>query len=60
MVAFFSFVSWLRVVVNEWVPVCGGGGFVSFRVGGMWRQRDGRDVTSEYMTRDIKSERARP
>ena len=59
---FFGFVSELRVVVNEWVCLCvgGGGGSVIFRVGGGWRQRDGRDVTSECVTRHMQSERARP
>ena len=59
---FFGFVSELRVVVNEWVCLCLWGGLVlcNFVLGGVWRQRDGRDVTSECITRDMQSERARP
>ena len=57
-----GFVSGLRVVVNEWVCFCvyGVGRFCEIRVGGVWRQRDGRDVTSECLTRDMRSERVRP
>ena len=59
---FFGFVSELQVVVNEWVCLfVGGGGWVRvFRIGGVWRQRDGRGVTSECITRYMQSERARP
>ena len=32
----------------------------NFVPGGVWHQRDGRDVTSEFITRDMRSERARP
>ena len=39
-----------------------GGGLVlcNFVLGEVWRQRDGRDVTSEYIIRDMRSPRARP
>ena len=46
----------------EWVCLCLWGGLVlcNFVLGEVWRQRDGRDVTSECITRDMRSERARP